>query len=99
MPPSIDDPLFCLRWLRQNVAIAISTDIADKINGVSDIGGVIGKLRSEVCEQYPQYSITGSSVSASFLFFIGLANSIILYRIIRSRRNVRSTSSARFSCP
>ncbi|KAG8997942.1 hypothetical protein FRB90_012405 [Tulasnella sp. 427] len=52
-----------------NVAIAISTDVYNKIDGVGQVGGIIG-----------------ASVSASFLFIIGLANSIILYQIIRERR-------------
>ena len=30
----------------------------------------------------------GSAVSASFLFIVGLANSIILFRVIRKRRQV-----------
>ncbi|KAI9510607.1 NicO-domain-containing protein [Russula earlei] len=52
-----------------NVAIAISSDVADKIHGVGQIGGVVG-----------------SSVSAFFLFVVGLANSIILHRVLRKRR-------------
>jgi high-affinity nickel permease len=32
----------------------------------------------------------GSSVSAFFLFIVGLANSIILHRVLRRRRQVRS---------
>ncbi|THH20116.1 hypothetical protein EW146_g1211 [Bondarzewia mesenterica] len=52
-----------------NVAIAISTDIADKIGGVGMVGGIVG-----------------SSVSATFLFIVGLANSIILYRALKKRR-------------
>ncbi|KAI0283898.1 high-affinity nickel-transport protein-domain-containing protein [Russula aff. rugulosa BPL654] len=56
-----------------NVAIAISTHVADKIDGVGQVGGVVG-----------------SSVSASFLFVMGLANSIILHRVLRKRRRVRA---------
>ncbi|KAI5123092.1 hypothetical protein M0805_001448 [Coniferiporia weirii] len=52
-----------------NVAIAISTSVYDRIDGVSNVGGIVG-----------------TAVSASFLFIIGLANSIILFRIIRNRR-------------
>ncbi|KAI0252388.1 high-affinity nickel-transport protein-domain-containing protein [Lactifluus subvellereus] len=52
-----------------NVAIAISTDVADKIGGVGQVGGVVG-----------------SSVSAFFLFIVGLANSVILHRVLRKRR-------------
>ncbi|KAG9046323.1 hypothetical protein FS837_004637 [Tulasnella sp. UAMH 9824] len=52
-----------------NIAIAISTDVYNKIEGIGEVGGIIG-----------------ASVSATFLFIIGLANSIILFRIIRERR-------------
>ncbi|KAH9080626.1 NicO-domain-containing protein [Lactarius deliciosus] len=52
-----------------NVAIAISTDVADKIGGVGQVGAVVG-----------------SSVSAVFLFIVGLANSVILHRVLRKRR-------------
>ncbi|KAN0139796.1 High-affinity nickel-transport domain containing protein [Lactarius tabidus] len=52
-----------------NVAIAISTDVANKIGGVGHVGGVVG-----------------SSVSAAFLFIVGLANSVILHRVLRKRR-------------
>jgi len=66
------------------VAIAISTDVYDKINGVSDVGGVIG-----------------AAVSASFLFIVGLANSIILYKILqrRRRRRARVNASTEESAP
>ncbi|KAI0004593.1 high-affinity nickel-transport protein-domain-containing protein [Russula compacta] len=56
-----------------NLAIAISTDVADKIDGVGQVGGVVG-----------------SSVSACFLFIVGLANSIILHKVLRKRRQVRT---------
>ncbi|KAH9179154.1 NicO-domain-containing protein [Lactarius sanguifluus] len=52
-----------------NVAIAISTDVAGKIGGVGQVGGIVG-----------------SSVSAAFLFIVGLANSVILHRVLRKRR-------------
>ncbi|KAI0763623.1 high-affinity nickel-transport protein-domain-containing protein [Trametes elegans] len=55
-----------------NVAIAISTDVYNHIDGVGEVGGIVG-----------------ASVSASFLFIVGLANSIILFRILRRRRKVR----------
>ncbi|KAI0789798.1 high-affinity nickel-transport protein-domain-containing protein [Abortiporus biennis] len=54
-----------------NVAIAISTTVYDKIDGVGRVGGIVG-----------------ASVSASFLFIVGLANSIILWRILAKRRAV-----------
>ncbi|VDB86883.1 unnamed protein product [Peniophora sp. CBMAI 1063] len=60
-----------------NVAIAISTDIAGKLDSASDIGGIIG-----------------ASVSASFLFIVGLANSIILYKTLRRRRESARTERA-----
>ncbi|KAG8849195.1 hypothetical protein FRB96_000902 [Tulasnella sp. 330] len=56
-----------------NVAIAISTDVYDKIGSVGTVGAIVG-----------------SAVSGSFLFLVGLANSIILWRIMRQRRNETS---------
>ena len=35
-------------------------------------------------------SFTGTAVSGAFLFIIGLANSIILIKILRKRRKVKS---------
>jgi len=55
-----------------NVAIAISTSIYEKLDGVGEVGGIIG-----------------AAVSGSFLFIVGLANSIILWRIIRQRQRVQ----------
>ncbi|KIJ64544.1 hypothetical protein HYDPIDRAFT_40285 [Hydnomerulius pinastri MD-312] len=55
-----------------NVAIVISTDVYNKLNGVGDVGSIIG-----------------TAVSGSFLFIVGLANSIILYKILRQRRRAR----------
>ncbi|KIM33656.1 hypothetical protein M408DRAFT_326314 [Serendipita vermifera MAFF 305830] len=51
------------------VAIAISSDIYDRVGGFSDVGGIIG-----------------AAVSGSFLFIIGVVNSVILVRIIKDRR-------------
>ncbi|KAF8957005.1 high-affinity nickel-transport protein-domain-containing protein [Flammula alnicola] len=51
------------------VAIAISSSIYEKINGVGEVGGIVG-----------------AAVSGSFLFIIGLANTIILWKIVRRRR-------------
>ncbi|KAG8877347.1 hypothetical protein FRB98_006749 [Tulasnella sp. 332] len=59
--------------LLKNVAIAISTDVYDKIGSVGTVGAIVG-----------------SAVSGSFLFLVGLANSIILWRIMRQRRNETS---------
>ncbi|KAH9846110.1 high-affinity nickel-transport protein-domain-containing protein [Lenzites betulinus] len=60
-----------------NVAIAISTDVYNHINGVGAVGGIVG-----------------AAVSASFLFIVGLANSIILFRILRKRRRAGTTPDA-----
>ncbi|KAL5522680.1 hypothetical protein ACEPAG_8698 [Sanghuangporus baumii] len=60
-----------------NIAIAISTDVYDRISGVGDVGGIVG-----------------AAVSGSFLFIIGLANSIILYKIIRKRRRKRAAEAS-----
>ncbi|KAF8500611.1 high-affinity nickel-transport protein-domain-containing protein [Gautieria morchelliformis] len=54
-----------------NVAIAISSDVYNKLGGVGNIGGVVG-----------------SAVSGSFLFIIAMANAIILWRILRRRRQI-----------
>ncbi|KAI5835816.1 NicO-domain-containing protein [Schizophyllum commune Tattone D] len=55
-----------------NVAIAISTDVYQHIDGVGSVGGIVG-----------------AAVSGSFLFIVGLANSIILYKILQRRREFR----------
>jgi len=55
-----------------NVAIAISSDVYNRIGGVGNVGGIVG-----------------SAVSGSFLFIIGLANTIILYRILSKRRALK----------
>ncbi|KAI8986207.1 NicO-domain-containing protein [Trametes punicea] len=60
-----------------NVAIAISTDVYNHIDGVGAVGGIVG-----------------SAVSASFLFIVGLANSIILFRILRKRHRVSTVVPA-----
>jgi len=51
------------------VAIAISSDVYNKIHGVGTVGGIVG-----------------ASVSGAFLFIVALANTIILWRIIKQRR-------------
>ncbi|KDR82909.1 hypothetical protein GALMADRAFT_238556 [Galerina marginata CBS 339.88] len=51
-----------------NVAIAISSEVYNRINGVGKVGGIVG-----------------AAVSGSFLFIIGLANTIILWGIIKRR--------------
>ncbi|KAJ7600685.1 NicO-domain-containing protein [Mycena floridula] len=52
-----------------NVAIAISTEVYNKIGGVGSAGAIVGP-----------------AVSGTFLFVVGLANSVILWRIIKQRR-------------
>ncbi|KAF7299006.1 Nickel/cobalt efflux system [Mycena indigotica] len=53
------------------VALAVSSSIYSRLDGVGNVGGIIG-----------------AAVSGTFLFIVGLANSIILWRIIRQRRRV-----------
>ncbi|SJL07564.1 related to high-affinity nickel transport protein nic1 [Armillaria ostoyae] len=60
-----------------NVAIAISSDVYEKINGVGTIGGIVG-----------------AAVSGSFLFIVGVANSIFLWKAIRQRRNMKNLQRA-----
>ncbi|KAJ6559097.1 NicO-domain-containing protein [Mycena vulgaris] len=55
-----------------NIAIAISSSIYNKLDGVGSVGGIVG-----------------AAVSGSFLFIVGLANSIILWRIIRQRQRAK----------
>ncbi|KAF8324757.1 high-affinity nickel-transport protein-domain-containing protein [Cantharellus anzutake] len=52
-----------------NIAVAISTDVYDKIGSIGDVGSVVGAI-----------------VSGTFLFLIGTANAVILWRIIKRRR-------------
>ncbi|KAJ6562167.1 high-affinity nickel-transport protein-domain-containing protein [Mycena capillaripes] len=55
-----------------NVAIAISSSIYEKLDGVGTVGGIVG-----------------AAVSGSFLFIVGLANFIFLWRIIRQRQRAK----------
>jgi len=77
------------------VAISISTSIFDKVGGFGDVGGIIGENLGYLVQYieppliwtlYPP--ATGASISGSFLFLIGVANSITLYRVIKRRRAV-----------
>jgi nickel/cobalt transporter (NiCoT) family protein len=77
------------------VAIAISTDVVDKIDGVGQVGGIVGAPPCHVehnsaTARRAKFFPSGSSVSAFFLFVVGLANSIILHRVLRKRRRVRA---------
>lgn len=58
-----------------NVAIAVSTDIADKLDNVGNVGGIIG-----------------AAISGSFLFLVALTNSIILWRVLKRRRDRKNKS-------
>ncbi|KAL1748614.1 high-affinity nickel-transport protein-domain-containing protein [Schizophyllum fasciatum] len=60
-----------------NVAIAISTDVYQHIDGVGSVGGIA------------THTAAGAAVSGSFLFIVGLANSIILYKILQRRREFK----------
>ncbi|KJA23125.1 hypothetical protein HYPSUDRAFT_66594 [Hypholoma sublateritium FD-334 SS-4] len=60
------------------VAIAISSDVYQHINGVGEVGGIIG-----------------AAVSGTFLFIIGLANSIILLKLLRRRREEKTRKKRR----
>ncbi|KAF8073736.1 NicO-domain-containing protein [Lyophyllum atratum] len=52
----------------QTAAIAISSDVFDKMHHVGEVGGIVG-----------------AAVSGSFLFIVGLANTVILWRILKQR--------------
>ncbi|KAF9242515.1 NicO-domain-containing protein [Melanogaster broomeanus] len=66
------------------VAIVISTSVYNKLDGVGDVGSIIG-----------------TAVSGSFLFIVGLANSIILCNILRQRRRAtrNADSEVGHACP
>ncbi|KAF5382758.1 hypothetical protein D9615_002890 [Tricholomella constricta] len=53
------------------IAIAISSNVFDKLHNVGEVGGVVG-----------------AAVSGSFLFIVGLANTVILWRILKQRRRL-----------
>ncbi|KAF9067737.1 high-affinity nickel-transport protein-domain-containing protein [Rhodocollybia butyracea] len=53
-----------------NIAIAISSNIANRLTGVGQVGSIIA----------------GSAISGSFLFIVALMNSIILFKLIRRRK-------------
>ncbi|TCD62989.1 hypothetical protein EIP91_006148 [Steccherinum ochraceum] len=63
-----------------NIAIAISTSVYDHIDGVGQVGGIVG-----------------SSVSATFLFIVGLANSIILWKILSKKRKTKKERTRRIA--
>jgi high-affinity nickel-transport protein len=77
------------------VAIAISTDVFDKAGGFGDVGGIIGEDPGNLIQYMGPLIIwalhvppIGSSISGSFLFLIGVANSITLYKVVKRRRAV-----------
>ncbi|KAF8170928.1 NicO-domain-containing protein [Pholiota molesta] len=59
------------------VSLLLFFGVYEKINGVGDVGGIIG-----------------AAVSGSFLFIIALANSIILFKILKHRREIREQRRA-----
>ena len=74
----------------QNVAIAISTSVYDHIDGVGKVGGIVGAFVVVICAlRFTVCNFSGAAVSGSFLFIVGLANSIILWRVLAKRRRVR----------
>ena len=72
----------------KTIAIAISARVYNNLTGVGNVGGIIGT--SYFCSELSSGSkhYTGSAISGSFLFIIGLANSIILWKIMKRRRRV-----------
>jgi high-affinity nickel-transport protein len=71
------------------VAISISTGIYDKLNNVGRVGGIVGVSSSCSTDNLiADQSVAGGAISGSFLFIVGVANSIIMYRIIKQRRRV-----------
>lgn len=68
------------------IVIAVNVGIAISSNVYHKIGGV-GKVGA----------IVGDAVSGSFLFIIGLANTIILWRILKRRRQARIREQRRMN--
>ncbi|KAL0575200.1 hypothetical protein V5O48_006761 [Marasmius crinis-equi] len=60
----------------KNVAIAISTNIADRLDNVGAVGGIIG-----------------ASISGTFLFIVAVTNSIILWRVLKRRRDQKQKAA------
>ena len=79
----------------KTIAIAISAHVYNNLTGVGNVGGIVGT--SYFCTELSSGSkhYIGSAVSGSFLFLIGLANTIILWKIIKRRRQVSFYSSTR----
>ena len=67
------------------------TRVSSAFVDVGSVGGIIGAFFSLIVAYLSQSSLllVGPAVSASFLFLIGTANSVILWRIIMERREVR----------
>lgn len=72
----------------QNVAIVISTSIYNKLDGVGNVGSIVGVCHHTIYARILAYPPIGTSISGSFLFLVGLANSIILCKILHRRRRV-----------
>jgi high-affinity nickel permease len=69
------------------IAIAVSSDIYDKVGGFGDTGGIIGKnILSLGFYTISNVVYVGASVSGAFLFIIGVVNSYILFQNIKERR-------------
>lgn len=82
------ETLFMINNSEKTIAIAISAHVYNNLTGVGNVGGIIGIycFCSEMSADSKLY--TGSAVSGSFLFIIGLANTIILCKIMKRRRRV-----------
>ncbi|TEB29128.1 NicO-domain-containing protein [Coprinellus micaceus] len=59
------------------IAIAISSDVFERMNRVGEVGGIVG-----------------AAVSGSFLFIVGLANTVILFRVLNQRRRQKQIRGA-----
>lgn len=59
------------------IAIAISSDVFERMTRVGEVGGIVG-----------------AAVSGSFLFIVGLANTVILVQILRRRRRERQRDAS-----
>ena len=73
------------------MGIAISSRVYNRIGGVGKVGGIVGKRRIIYASLFILIGLlnpAGDAVSGSFLFIIGVANTIILWRILKRRRHV-----------
>lgn len=73
-------------WLSRFLQVSITRSTASVKLGALLVGPLLQKRLLSLL--FLSGAIIGAAVSGSFLFIIGLANSIILWKIIKRRREV-----------